>query len=416
MSQHPEGRFTNTALSHQDQFGTWVEPSGDKPAGYYIYKRSHSPYERWLEEEAIPVVRGIGVRDTRDVTLGTWQRRNARGAYLYLDGLEGVKGMYILEVPSGGATNPEKHMYDEFLLVIEGRGTTEVWRGSDKTPAQKQVFEWQPGTLFMIPLNASYRLVNATGSPTLLLAANNAPGVFNIYQSHRFIFENDWDFHERYEMTDDFFKPRADLEMEPVRGRAAIRSNVVPDIVNAELPLDIQCAPGYRRIQPAFSGYIQDAGTGGFISQYPSGRYSRAHYHASGAVLVCLRGKGYTYNWPVDVGPTPWEDGCADQVRVLEYVPGGLVAAAPGGGNWFHQHFGIARDPLRVINYWGGPHARWGAADEKDDDVKAGNLWGIHEGGRTISYYEEDPFIRQEFRLRLAAEGVDFTMPESAFI
>jgi quercetin dioxygenase-like cupin family protein len=364
-----------------------------------------------MEEEEIPIVRGIGVRDTRDVTLGNWKRRNARGAFLYLDGLEGVKGMYVLEVPSGGSTNPEKHIYDEFFLVVEGRGTNEVWRGSDK----KQVFEWQAGTLFMIPVNANYRLVNATGSPALLLAANNAPGVFNIFQSHRFIFENDWDFRERYEMTDDFFKPRSDLEMEPVRGRAAIRSNVFPDIVNAELPLDNQRAPGYRRIQPTFSGFIQDAGTGGFISQYPSGRYSKAHFHSSGAVLVCLRGKGYTYNWPVDAGPTPWRDGRPDEVRVLEYLPGGLVAAAPGGGNWFHQHFGVGKDPLRVINYWGGPHSRWGIADEKDDDVKAGNLFGIHEGGRTILYHEEDPFIRDEYKRRLAAEGVEFTMPESAF-
>ena len=394
-----------------EQFGTWVEPSGDKPAGYYVYKRSHSPYERWMEEEEIPILRGIGVRDTRDVSLGAWKRRNARGAFLYLDGLEGVKGMYVLEVPSGGETNPERHIYDEFFLVVEGRGTTEVWRGSEK----KQVFEWQAGTLFMIPINANYRLVNATGSPALLVAANNAPGVFNIFQSHRFIFENEWDFRERYDMTDEFFKPKSELEMEPVRGRAAIRSNVFPDIVNAELPLDNQRAPGYRRIQPTFTGFIQDAGTGGFISQYPSGRYSKAHFHASGAVLVCLRGKGYTYNWPIEVGPTPWKDGHDDQVRVLEYVPGGLVAAAPGGGNWFHQHFGVARDPLRVINYWGGPHARWGIAEERDDDVKAGNLFGIHEGGRTILYHEEDPFIRQEYRRRLTAEGVDFTMPDSAF-
>src|SRR4030081_4028656 len=145
------------SVSHQhDQFGQWVEPNGDKPAGYFVYKRSHSPYERWLEEEGIPIVRGIGVRDTRDITLGTWKRRNARGAYLYLDGLEGVKGMYVLEVPPGGETNPEKHIYDEFFLVIEGRGTTEVWRSDGK----KQVFEWQAGALFMIPANSSCRLVN----------------------------------------------------------------------------------------------------------------------------------------------------------------------------------------------------------------------------------------------------------------
>ena len=203
----------------------------------------------------------------------------------------------------------------------------------------------------MIPINANYRLVNATGCPALLLAANNAPGVFNIFASHSFIFENDWEFRERYDMSDDFFKPKADLEMEPVRGRAAIRSNVFPGHRQRRVAARQSARPGDRRIQPTFSGFIQDGGTGGFISQYPSGRYSKAHYHASGAVLVCLRGKGYTYNWPVDLGPTPWQDGKGDQVRVLEYVPGGLVAAAPGGGNWFHQHFGIgtrsaARDQL----------------------------------------------------------------------
>jgi quercetin dioxygenase-like cupin family protein len=392
-------------------FEKWVEPTGDAPAGFFVYKRSHSPYERWLEEEGIPIVRGIGVRDTRDVTLGTWRRRDARGAYLYLDGLEGIKGLYVLEVPSGGATAPEKHMYDEFFLVIEGRGTTEVSRST----GNKQIFEWQPGTLFMIPINASYRLVNATGSPALLLAANNAPGVFNTFQSHRFVFENDYDFHERYDMTDDFFKPKSDLEMEPVRGRATIRSNVFADIVGAELPLDNQRAPGYRRIQPTFSGFIQDSTTGGFVAEYPSGRYSRAHFHQSGAVLVCLRGKGYTYNWPVELGATPWQDGKGDRVMVLEYVPGGLVAAAPGGGSWFHQHFGVGREPLRVLNYWGGPHAGWSNLDERDEDVKAGNLFGIHEGGRTILYSDEDPFVRREYRRRLAEADVPFTMPESAF-
>ena len=47
------GRYSTLSHTH-DQFGTWVEPSGDKPAGYFVYKRSHSPYERWMEEEGHP--------------------------------------------------------------------------------------------------------------------------------------------------------------------------------------------------------------------------------------------------------------------------------------------------------------------------------------------------------------------------
>src|SRR6478752_234351 len=73
----------------------------------------------------------------------------------------------------------------------------------------------------------------------------------------------------------------------------------------------------------------------GFIAEYPVGRYSKAHYHQSGAVIVCLKGSGYTFNWPIEAGPRPWQNGKSDQVQVQEYVAGGLVAAAPGGGSWF---------------------------------------------------------------------------------
>jgi hypothetical protein len=250
----------------------------------------------------------------------------------------------------------------------------------------------------------------------LLLASNNAPPVFNIYQSRQFIFDNPYDASLRLTDAEDFFKPQSDLERDEVRGRAAIRSNIFPDIVNCELPLDNQRAPGFRRIQPYFNGFIRDAGTGGFVASYPSGRYSKAHYHQSGAVLVCLRGKGYSYNWRTELGPKPWESGHGEQVKIQEYIPGGLVAAAPGGGNWFHQHFSAGAEPLRIINYWGGPSGRWGQGDDDgSDEVKAGNIYGINEGGRTVHYWMEDPHIRAYYADRLRQEGVKFDMAESLY-
>ena len=400
------------------------EPTGDAPAGHKIYKKSKSPYERYMEEENIPIFRGIGVSDLRNLPLSDWKRRGGRGTFLHLRGCESVKGMYVIEVPPRGALNAERHAYDEFFLVVEGRGSTEVWTD----PSKKLAFEWQAGTLFTIPINANYRLINATSGGALLLSANNAPPVFNLYQSRRFIFENPADFSDRYQLGEDFFKAVSDIEADEVRGRAAIRSNIYPDIINCELPLDNQRAPGYRRAQPYYHGFIRGASTGGFIAEYPSGRYSKAHYHLSGAVLVCLRGQGYTFNWPVHVGPRPWEAGKGDQVTRLDYGPWGLVAAAPGGGNWFHQHFGISSDRFRVINYWGGPTGQWGdelseegsaSAGSHDglgeDEVKAGNLFGIHQGGRTILYEEEDSHIRQYFEERLAEVGGKSTMPSEVY-
>jgi len=105
------------------------EPQSEgEAAGYLTYKRVKSPYELYMEEEGIPVFRGIGVRDTRELLLGDWRRLGGRGCFLHLRVIENLNGLYVVEVPAAGALNPESHMFDEFYLVIEGRGSTEVWR------------------------------------------------------------------------------------------------------------------------------------------------------------------------------------------------------------------------------------------------------------------------------------------------
>ena len=370
-----------------------------------------SAYRIYMEEEGIPVFDGVGCRDARELPLGEWKRLGARGTFLFLDGIGEKKGMYLLEVPAGGAVNAEKHMYDEFFVVIEGRGSTEIWTNDDP---KRHMFEWQAGTLFAVPINCWHRFVNASSSPAILLCANNAPSAMNTYQSRDFIFNCDYSFKNRFDGSDDFFKARDEIEAESVRGRAAIKSNVFTDVVNSQLPLDNQRAPGGRRIQPLFHGFLPERGLGGFVYEYPSGRYSKAHFHSSGAVLVCLGGKGYSYNWKRELGAQPWQTGKGEMVNVTEYVPGGLVSAAPGGGDWFHQHFGVARQPLRVLNFWGGPTPTVADREEGDTEL-AGNIYGIYEGGHTILYPDEDPYIREDYKGRLEREGARFGMPDYVY-
>ncbi|MFQ6030929.1 MAG: cupin domain-containing protein [Dehalococcoidia bacterium] len=388
--------------------GKFQEPKAGELAGTTKWKRPASGYELFMQEEGIPVHRGIGAYDVRNLTLGPWKRLGGRGIFLCLDGLAGVKGMYVVEVPAAGVLNAERHVYDEFFYVVEGRGSTEVWReGSNK----KRAFEWQAGSLFTAPINTWHRLVNASSSPALLLAATNAPPIMDMFQSRKFIFENPFEFTDRYDESEDFFKPKEDLVPHSINRRAVLKTNLIPDIVRCELPLDNQRAPGYRRIEPGWSGFGHEHT--GFISQYPSGRYSKAHYHQSGAVLVCLRGKGYSINWRREYGTHPWESGNEAAVRKQEYIPGGLVAAAPGGGDWFHQHFGIGKEPLRVINFWGGPRPRLLMSDP-GDEVTSGNL-NIEEGGHSIDYRLEDLYVRKAYQEALKREGVEFQMPESVY-
>ena len=119
----------------------------------------------------------------------------------------------------GGALNVEKHMYEKVVFVVDGRGSTEVW--SD--PAKKQTFEWQKGSCFSIPLNASHRFVNATNSPALLYCGTTAPNVMNLFDNTNFIFNNHFNFTDRYSGNDDFFK-----SVEDVRARSGARPRDAP--------------------------------------------------------------------------------------------------------------------------------------------------------------------------------------------
>ena len=44
------------------------------------------PYEEWRNREGVPLVGGIYIRNMRQVELGDWPRKGAKGAIAYLDG------------------------------------------------------------------------------------------------------------------------------------------------------------------------------------------------------------------------------------------------------------------------------------------------------------------------------------------
>ena len=194
-------------------------------AGLRTWERVKTPYLEFLESEGIPIITGIGVHNVRELDLGHWARLGGNGAFLYLDGNDGLKGMYVLEIPGGGVINPERHLYHEFYLVLEGRGTTETWvEGSDK----KQITEWQPGSLMYFPPNVTHRLVNATKERVLIIATNNAPPIWNIHRDAEFIFNNDYIFKAHYSEDDDFYKFDEKVYKVPVNQRAQTTAELLP--------------------------------------------------------------------------------------------------------------------------------------------------------------------------------------------
>ena len=179
------------------------------------------------------------------------------------------------------------------------------------------------------------------------------------------------------------------------------RTNFIPDVVAAELPLDNRRSPGYRRMEPSMAGqrfYL-------WVGQHETGRYSKAHKHGSAAVLICLKGKGYTYTWPDALGPTPWKDGKEQYVQRQDYEYGGMVTAAPMSGDWFHQHFGVSKDPLRLSAWFGANNQRARKPGVPGEAIMDYGAIDLKKGGSAIPYHEEDPYLRREFEATLAREG-----------
>src|SRR5215510_14703858 len=251
------------------QLFDWHAPKAGEKAGFGKWKNPKSPYDLFIEAQGIPIHRDIGVHKVQDLPLTPWKRLGGRGTAIQLLGTEGLWGMY----------------------VVEGRGTTEVWQEGNP---KKVTFEWSRGSLFAIPLNARHQVVNATASPALLLAATTAPNIVNLVRDPEFVLNCPYNFFALFDASDNYFKPVEDIYADPVRGLAMRRTNIIPDILTCELPPDNRRAFDYRRIEPHMAGanfYMK-------IAQYKTGQYSKAHKHSSGAILVCIQGKGYSFTWP----------------------------------------------------------------------------------------------------------------------
>ena len=390
-------------MPHDESLSHWHELNSTQKAGFGKFGRPAMPYDTFMEAEGVPIYRDIGVRQVQNLPMAPWKRLGGRGSYIQLFGTEGLWGMYIVEVPAGGALNIERHVYEKMVLVIEGRGSTEVWQEGQVHP---QTFEWQKGSMYSIPLNAFHRFVNATNSPALLLCGTSAPNMFNLLDNTHFIFNCPYNFNDRYNGTSDYFQAKEDVLPDPVRGLAMRRTNFLPDVISCELPLDNRRSPGYRRVEPHMAGnrFYQ------WIGQHETGRYSKAHKHASAAVLICLKGKGYTYTWPEALGSRPWEAGKAEFVKRQDYEFGGMVTAAPMTGDWFHQHFGVSKDPLRLTAWFGPNNSRARKPGVPGEAIMDRGAIDIKKGGDAIPYCEEDPYLLKEFKEALAREGAESRM------
>lgn len=337
-----------------------------------------SPYEKWVAEQGIPSVTGLSCYDLRAVEVAPWERMGGLGSFVHLYGTSGTNDAYVAEIPPGGELLPQRHMYEAFVYVLSGRGATRVWIDKDR----EHQFEWQAGSLFAIPLNASYQHFNTSGSePARFYGVTTAPLMLDLFHNRDFVFDNPFVFADRFSPDDDDYFTSSGQEH---TGRIW-ETNFVSDVDS--FPLQDWSIRGAGGRNVFFE--IAESTMCASISEFPVGTYKKAHRHGPGAHVIILSGQGYTMMWrpgqPME--KVPWKGGSV-------FVPPDM---------WFHQHFNTGPEPARYMPI------RWGSSKYHMFNY-LGITKDVKEGGDQIEYEDEDPQIRREFEAELARNGIKSKM------
>jgi mannose-6-phosphate isomerase-like protein (cupin superfamily) len=348
----------------------------------YQRRSGTTAYDRWIEKEAVPVHSGLGIDDVATVELGRWDRLSCHGAYLELLGSESTNGAYVLEVPPGGKTTPERHLFEEVMFCVSGKALVSYWRDH----AERAMFECQEGANFASPLNVWHQFQNpSTTESARFLAVTSAPATFRLLGSPEPIYDNDFTFTDRFDGGADFFT-RAPNVVE-TRARETVMTNLVPDIGTfhlMDIPQEASRGEGWRQRKLLLAGNRRSM----VCAEFPGARYSLAHHHEPGFFIYIPRGQGFTLMWPKEAGVQPYESGYGDKVVRFDFHERSLYAPPRG---WYHNHFNVAEDPYMYVAV--GPT---GDSPPRIDGIPY-DVVSITKGGTQIDRDIEDPMFRRIF-------------------
>jgi mannose-6-phosphate isomerase-like protein (cupin superfamily) len=363
-----------------------------------------TPYEDYLERRGIPIQRGFACESVANLEL-TQIEPGIQAKALQLDGYQGLAGSLVYEIEPGTNMPPQRHLYEEWIIVISGEGMTEFWTDTSGPLDTKSVVEvpWRENSIYAVPLNSWHR-IHVTGNTTArFLSVSMAPLMFDILRTEEAIFNCDLKFDDR--MKGLYAPGTSDVEVklgkDSVTGRAILQGAVAHDIGPYEIPLDEYRGPSARAAHLDMAGNI----FGAHLAEFPQGKYSRAHAHFGGASLIALGGEGFSLAWRPELGRQPFAEGNEEGVMRIDYQITGISAVGTG---WFHQHFSTGRKPMKqlAIRYgW------W----ERPALFLTESLTGF-SGPRTVEFWEEDPYIRNLYAEKLALNGLQPQMGDEIYV
>ena len=327
-------------------------------------------YQEWLERQGVPVTSGLAI-DLMTTPTAPWPRLGADAAFVHLDARGDYCDLYLTDLPPGGATEPQHHLYESVVYVLDGRGSLQF----ELEDGTKRGFEWGRGSLFSLPVNVRYRLFNGSGTERARLAnVTNLPTVMKLFRDESFVFDTPHDFKDR--LIDEKFL-RGEGTFIPTREhRHMWETNLVPNLLTFD---QLRLSPGRGAGSTNIMFVLADGTLHAHASEIPVGGYKKAHVHGEGYHIFQLSGEGYSTYWYEGQEPTRIDWGY------------GLLHSPPN--RMWHQHFNVSDEPARYLAIGFGSF-RYPFLGEKmtmlDRDYREKSAY-------QIDYEDEDPAIRETF-------------------
>ena len=348
----------------------------------------YDPYLDWVAGEGVPVVEGFGI-DLIKVETGPWPRFDTDGVIAHLKGRGDFVSVFIIDLPPGAKSAPQRHLFEEVIYVLSGHGSTRI----ETADGRSHHFEWGPKSLFALPLNATYQHFNGSGRERARLAStNNSPIVMNVFHNDDFVFNNDFQFKDR-EGKEGYFSGEGDFI--PKRpGRHMWETNFVPDLARFELKTWEARGGGSSNMK----FILADGTMHAHSSEMPVGTYKKGHRHGPDFHVYTVTGHGYSLLWyegDEDFRRVDWQHG-------VVFAPPDMM---------YHQHYNTAEEPSRYLAVALGS-LRYPFTASKMGLFSGGVDKSVLDGGNQVEYENQDPRIHRIYLEELRKNGVESRMGE----
>lgn len=206
----------------------------------------------------------------------------------------------LVEIPPGGKLEPHKHLAEEMIYIVSGKGYSVMWMG---TNGKKEKYEWSEGDLLSPTLNAWHQHFNASSDqPARFLSVTTAPLVENVFHNPAFLSSSDFLFQERWQQAI-LGKPEyvTNVKFGPTTVRMTGVGHLLPNLNNRPMKPQIANLSGENSPRNKETGItivpegdmvgnqLLEADIREFMKM---GATSPSHRHVWEVVYVVLKGEG----------------------------------------------------------------------------------------------------------------------------